>query len=148
MSKMLESEQKEADKSLKSLIKELNHLQKVHKQAVRAESKAESKHGKAVKTEHKTKMALVHVQSAYEKAVANLKSRAEGLTAKKEHVGKQYTLLNRKTKEVEEIRSKKAVEDVSCQYLRLVTYSPFDQRERSSKLEALKPKTTGSTVAK
>jgi len=111
MQKMLDREQKERDQALKHLMKDLSKLQAVSKSATRDESKATSKHSAAVKLEHKTNKAFLSAQGKHDKAVADLKLRTDNLAKKKEHAAAQASLLEQKTKELEQFRANKAVAD-------------------------------------
>jgi len=127
LQKMLDREQKERDQALKHLIKELNKLQAVSKSAARDESKATSKHSKAVKLEHTTNKAFVSAQGKHDKAVADLKLRTDNLAKKKEHAATHAATLEQKRKELEQFRANKAVAD----------------RERQAKIQALSQNPTG-----
>jgi hypothetical protein len=58
-------------------------------------------------------MKFLSAQAKHERALAELKTRTESLAAIKKHAAEQTALLEAKTKEVEEVRASKAVEDVS-----------------------------------
>ncbi|KAJ1307712.1 hypothetical protein OPQ81_001801 [Rhizoctonia solani] len=122
VSKILKNEQKAEDKSMKKAIKELDKLASIQRQASKDESAALSAHNKAVKAEHKLNMKYLAAKAAWEKAAADLKSKAEMLESTKEHARAQTELLQAKTKEVDQLRTQKATDD----------------RERQAKLLALK----------
>ncbi|CUA68437.1 hypothetical protein RSOLAG22IIIB_03474 [Rhizoctonia solani] len=122
VSKILKNEQKAEDKSMKMAIKELDKLASIQRQASKDESAALSAHNKAVKAEHKLNMKYLAAKAAWERAAADLKSKAEMLESTKEHARVQTELLQAKTKEVDQLRTQKATDD----------------RERQAKLLALK----------
>ncbi|QRV75213.1 hypothetical protein RhiJN_03228 [Ceratobasidium sp. AG-Ba] len=122
VSKILKNEQKTEDRSMKAHIKELDKLSSVQRQAAKDEAAAIAAHRKAVKAEHKLNMKYLAAKAAWEKAAADLKSKAEMLDNTKEHARVQTELLQAKTKEVDQLRTQKATDD----------------RERQAKLLALK----------
>ncbi|CAE6505306.1 unnamed protein product, partial [Rhizoctonia solani] len=122
VSKILKNEQKAEDKSMKMAIKELDKLASIQRQASKDESAALGAHNKAVKAEHKLNMKYLAAKAAWERAAADLKSKAEMLESTKEHARVQTELLQAKTKEVDQLRTQKATDD----------------RERQAKLLALK----------
>lgn len=52
-------------------------------------------------------------RAKHESALADLKAKEDALNATKRHVGEQSRVLQEKQREVEELRRKKAIEDVS-----------------------------------
>jgi hypothetical protein len=58
-------------------------------------------------------MRFLAARAKHEAAVADLKAKEAALAATKEHVKKQIGVLKEKESEVEEMRGKKAVDDVS-----------------------------------
>jgi len=81
----------------------------------------------------------------HERVIATLSSLEESLRAKKEHAEKRTEMLQRQADEVDAMRQRKAVDDVSA----LPTATPSQevlmplQREREAKLARLKE---GKTV--
>ena len=152
--KALREEARAGDNALKTKMKELERLQKVHKQAAKVQSvitnrghfhsfcqdeaAAMASHSKAIKDEHKLDMTVLSARTKHESALADLKAKEDALNATKRHVGEQSQLLQEKQREFEELRSKKAVEDVSS-FLRLkkvgILMRMLTQRERVSKIK-------------
>ncbi|KAG9091515.1 hypothetical protein FRC07_011840, partial [Ceratobasidium sp. 392] len=122
VSKILKNEQKAEDRSMKAHIKELDKLSAVQRQAAKDEAAAITAQRKAVKEEHKLNMKYLAAKAAWEKAAADLKSKNEMLDSTKEHARIQTELLQKKTKEMDQLRTQKATDD----------------RERRAKLLALK----------
>lgn len=88
-------------------------------------------------------MKFLSAQGKHDKSTAELKQRTEALAKKKEHTTKQHSLLEQKTKEVEEFRKKKAVDDVGLLPSNLPRFDLVSQRERQAKINALAQNTTG-----
>ncbi|KAG8734140.1 hypothetical protein FRC12_018633 [Ceratobasidium sp. 428] len=131
VSKILKNEQKAEDRSMKAHIKELDKLSAIQRQAAKDEAAAITAQRKVVKEEHKLNMKYLAAKAAWEKAAADLKSKNELLDSTKEHARAQTELLQKKTKEVDQLRTQKATDD----------------RERQAKLLALKnPSGRGTTL--
>jgi hypothetical protein len=77
------------------------------------EAAAMATHSKAIKNEHKLNMAYLEARSKHESALGGLKATEDAVDATKRHTGAQNQLLQAKQREIEELRGKKAVEDVS-----------------------------------
>ena len=131
MSKVLKEEGRSEDKVLQSAIKDLERLQKVHKQAAKVyipsfspgfrtlilatqdEASTLSSHAKAIKLEHKLNMRFLSARAKHEAAVADVKAKEEALAATKGHVKRQTEALKEKESEILTVREKKMVDDVS-----------------------------------
>ena len=119
--KVIKSEGKVQKANLAAALKELARLQKVQKQASKDESRALSNHSKAASYEHKLHTRYLSAKATYESALADLNAKVEQLDMSRKHARHETEELSKKTREVEQLRRQKAVDD----------------REREVKLEQL-----------
>jgi hypothetical protein len=145
LSKIIINEGKAEDAHLKGAIKELEGLQKAQQRAASEEVKAASVVSKASRTEQKAHAKYIEARAVHERAIATLSNFEESLRAKKEQAEKRTEMLQKQADEVDAMRQRKAVDDVSA----LCTATPgwevliLLQREREAKLALLRE---GKTV--
>ncbi|TDL25713.1 hypothetical protein BD410DRAFT_784749 [Rickenella mellea] len=111
MSKIIKNEAKSEKKSFDTALKELAKIQKLQKHAADDENSALKRHARALKAEHKANMKFLAAKQTHEKSEVELRTAVERLDACKDHALKQTELLQQKNREVEEMRSQKAVDD-------------------------------------
>lgn len=146
LSKIIVNEGKAEDSHLKAAIKELEGLQKAQQRAASDEVKAASVVSKASRAEQKAHAKFIEARAVHERAIATLSNFEESLRAKKEQAEKRTEMLQRQADEVDVMRQRKAVDDVSAS---LPTATPSWevlmpwQREREAKLALLRE---GKTV--
>jgi hypothetical protein len=138
LSKIIIKEGKAEDSHLKAAIKELEGLQKAQKHAASEEVKAASAVSKASRAEQQTHAKFIEARAVHERAVATLTNLEESLKAKKEHAEKRTEVLQRQADEVDSMRQRKAVDDVSPLPTVTVTMPTPLQREREAKLVQLR----------
>ena len=140
LSKIIVNEGKAEDSHLKAAIKELEGLQKAQQRAASEEVKAATSVSKASRIEQKAHAKFIEARAMHERAIATLSNLEDSLRAKKEQAEKRTEMLQRQADEVDTMRQRKAVDDVSA----LSTASPCWevlipwQREREAKLALLK----------
>lgn len=111
LSKVIKSEGKSQKANLTAFLKELSKIQKAQKQASKDESKAASAHSKATARAHKLHTKFLAAKAAYDNAESDLKARTEYLDFSKKHAQETTADLSMKSRELEELRRAKAVDD-------------------------------------
>ncbi|THH05862.1 hypothetical protein EW145_g4491 [Phellinidium pouzarii] len=111
LSKVIKAEAKAQNKSLDTALKELEHLQKIQKKASKEESRSLSAHIKAVDGAHKLHTKFFSMKAKYERGQADLSASEEQLESSRAHARDQTEALATKTRELEELRRAKAVDD-------------------------------------
>ena len=139
LSKIIVNEGKAEDSHLKAAIKELEGLQKAQKRAGSEEVKAASALSKASRAEQQAQAKFIEARAVHERAVATLANLEESLRAKKEHAEKRTEMLQKQAEEVDTMRQRKAVDDVSALPIStpIAALMPL-QREREAKLAQLR----------
>ena len=142
LSKIIVNEGKAEDSHLKAAIKEFEGLQKAQKHAASEEVKAASGVSKASRTEQKVHAKYIEARAVHERAIATLANLEESLRAKKEHAEKRTEMLQKQANEVDTMRQRKAVDDVSAlptmKPIRMLISAFALQREREAKLAQLR----------
>ncbi|KAG9033394.1 hypothetical protein FRB95_014842 [Tulasnella sp. JGI-2019a] len=110
-SKILKNEAKAQAKLHEMAMKELTNLQKIEKTAITNEAAAIKAHAQVVKSGDKANRAYLDAKAKWEIAAAELSSKTEKLEAARRHSQEQTALLKEKTKEVEQLRMRKATDD-------------------------------------
>lgn len=77
------------------------------------ELKAQQKHAKFTRVEHKARLRFLKEKERYERVEAQLRSIEADYEAKREHAAQQTDLLAEKTQELNDLRAQKAADDVS-----------------------------------
>ena len=145
LSKIIVNEGKAEGSHLKAAIKELEGLQKAQQRAASEEVKAATVVSKASRAEQKAHAMFIEARAVHERAIATLSNLEDSLRAKKDQAEKRTEMLQRQADEVDAMRQRKAVDDVSA----LPTATPCWevlipwQREREAKLAQLRE---GKTV--
>ncbi|KAG8889402.1 hypothetical protein FRB98_004495 [Tulasnella sp. 332] len=121
LSKVIQNEVKADAKLLSMAMKDLTNLQKIETKAISNEAAALKAHTQAVKSENKINRAYLDAKAKWEIAAAELAAKTEQLESCRRHSQEQTAALKAKTKEVEDLRTRKATDD----------------RERQTKLAAL-----------
>ena len=130
MSKVIKNEARVEKKNLDAAIRELSKLQKGQREAanvrkhhgisphtqltslrIQEEAKALTAHNDSIKSEQKANSRFLAAKTLQEQAQAEVRARLEGLELARENAQNQTKLLQEKTKEVEEMRSLKALDD-------------------------------------
>lgn len=114
LSKIIVNEGKAEDYHLKAAIKEFEGLQKAQKRAASEEVKAAATLSKASRAEQKAQAKFIEARAEHERAVATLANLEESLKAKKEHAEKRTEMLQKQAEEVDTMRQRKALDDVSA----------------------------------
>ena len=145
LSKIIINEGKAEDSHLRAAIKELEGLQKAQQRASSEEVKAASVVSKASRAEQKAHAKFIEARAVHERAIATLSNLEDSLRAKKEQAEKRTDMLQRQADEVDTMRQRKAVDDVSDSPTTTPSWEvlmPW-QREREAKLALLRD---GKTV--
>ncbi|EJD42209.1 hypothetical protein AURDEDRAFT_152989, partial [Auricularia subglabra TFB-10046 SS5] len=111
VSKVLEKEGKTSEREVASAIKELGALEKEHKKGAKGEASAQKASMKAASKAHKLEVAYLKAKSKYDQAQADVEAKAALLQTAKTHTASIHERLQAKTKEVEEMRQRKAIGD-------------------------------------
>ncbi|KAJ9113978.1 hypothetical protein QFC22_005796 [Naganishia vaughanmartiniae] len=111
ISKMIKVEGKSEAAAVKGAIRELESLQKVQRAAHAEELKAQQKHAKFTRVEHKARLRFLKEKERYERVEAQLRSIEADYEAKREHASQQTDLLAEKTQELNDLRAQKAADD-------------------------------------
>ncbi|KAL5526465.1 hypothetical protein ACEPAF_8188 [Sanghuangporus sanghuang] len=109
--KVIKAEGKAQKNNLSAFLKELSKMQSVQKQASKNESKALSASNKATARAYEKYSKYVAAKAAYEQAEADAKTREEGLESARVHAQETTAGLAQKTREAEELRMAKMVDD-------------------------------------
>ena len=142
LSKIIVNEGKAEDSHLKAAIKELEGLQKAQQRAASEEVKAATVVSKASRIEQKAQAKFIEARAMHERAIATLSNLEDSLRAKKEQAEKRTEMLQRQADEVDAMRQRKAVDDVSALPTAIPCWEvlmPWPwQREREAKLALLR----------
>lgn len=111
LSKVIKAEGSAQSSNLSAFLKELTKLQKVQRAASKDESSALAASGKAAARAHKLHTKFLAAKAAHEHAEADARAKAEYLEAARSHAQNTTAELSTKTRELEELRRAKAVDD-------------------------------------
>lgn len=111
LSKIIVSEGKAEDKSLKSALKELSSLQAAQKKAAAAETAATHAQSKANREEQRASSAYLEAKTRHERALANLTVCQERLDLAKEQAQRTTVMVRQQAEEVDAMRERKATDD-------------------------------------
>ncbi|KAL5525670.1 hypothetical protein ACEPAG_7006 [Sanghuangporus baumii] len=109
--KVIKAEGKAQKNNLSASLKELSKMQSVQKHASKDESKALSASNKATSRAHDKHSKFASAKAAYEQAEADAKTRKEALESARVHAQEMTAGLAEKTREAEELRMAKMVDD-------------------------------------
>ncbi|KAL5486120.1 hypothetical protein ACEPAI_7164 [Sanghuangporus weigelae] len=109
--KVIKSEGKAQKNNLSAFLKELSKMQSVQKRASKDESKALSASNKATARAYDKHSKYIAAKAAYEQAEADAKTRKEALESARVHAQETTAGLAEKTREAEELRMAKSVDD-------------------------------------
>ncbi|KAL5504245.1 hypothetical protein ACEPAH_8319 [Sanghuangporus vaninii] len=109
--KVIKAEGKAQKNNLSAFLKELSKMQSVQKQASKNESKALSASNKATARAYDKYSKYVSAKAVYEQAEADAKMRKEALESARVHAQETTAGLAEKTREAEELRMAKMVDD-------------------------------------
>ncbi|KAI5122897.1 hypothetical protein M0805_007575 [Coniferiporia weirii] len=132
ISKVIKAEGRTQDQNLQAALSELGQLQKVQKQAASDESRALSAHTKSTDNEHRLHTKFISVKAAHERAEADLRASEEQLGASRARAQAQTQALATKTREIEELRRAKGVDDRERE-AKLREFSQMGKKSKSRK---------------
>lgn len=111
MDKLMKTEAKNENKSIKRAIKDASESEKLFRKSREAEAQAVKRHQKATTKEHKAAKLLSKVKAEYEKVAAELAKSVEDLDIKKKHTESTRSGYEASKRHIDELRNQKTVND-------------------------------------
>lgn len=111
MDKLMKTEAKNENKSIKHAIKDAASSEKLFRKSRDAEAQAVKRHQKATTNEHKAAKALSKAKAEHEKVAAELAKAVEDLEIKKRHTESTREGYEKAKRHIDELRNQKTVND-------------------------------------